>query len=102
LKTMLVGKGKYNFENTARKYACSLAAWKDGPFLSDLFCLRSVCSGLFCLFWKDPSILYLRSAGQSGCMEGWAASNSRLSLRFELSLVMRGNAVMSTEKRWAL
>ena len=73
-------------------------------------------------------VLYLRSAGQSGCMEGCAASNSGFSLlmigldwmkvesesrinltkmfptldkylKFELSLAMRGNAVMSTEKR---
>jgi len=42
---------------------------------------------------------YLRSAGQSGCIEGCAASNSGRSLKFELSLAMRGKAVISTEKR---
>merc|ERR1719474_2600266 len=64
-------------------------------------CLVSLVS---CLFISGSSLVcqsqdYLRSAGQSGCIEGCAASNSGRSLKFELSLAMRGKAVMSTEKR---
>ena len=99
-------------------------------------CLLSLVS---CLFISGSSLVcqsqdYLRSAGQSGCIEGCAASNSGRSLieeilcfvpkrkyhtyeyiykhrsilgnsfylKFELSLAMRGKAVISTEKRWAL
>jgi len=68
---------------------------KDSPFRS-LHVVLSV-SSMLSVF--HLSVLYLRSAGQSGCIEGWAASKSALSLRLELSLAMRGNAVMSTEKR---
>jgi len=64
-------------------------------------CLLSLVS---CLFISGSSLVcqsqgYLRSGGQSGCIEGCAASNSGRSLKFELSLAMRGKAVISTEKR---
>jgi len=83
--------------------------------LSLVGCFVSVVSGiaflglclvslLSCLFISGSSLIrqsqdYLRSAGQSACIEGCAASNSGRSLKFELSLAMRGKAVISTEKR---